>query len=84
MSETQFEPLYDNFPDWQDSGRRVVVKSKDGKVATGILRADDFFFDGENEIPIFHVKSDDGQENLSLPDFDEIKYLPDEASRNSF
>lgn len=50
------------WPAWRDDGKRVRLLLDDGKEALGTLRADDSFFDGEDEVPVFSVHTDDGQE----------------------
>lgn len=51
--------LVSHWPDWKDAGKRVRIDC-DGKVIEGVLYVDDFFFDGEDEVPMFRVRLDDG------------------------
>jgi len=51
-----------DWPDWKDVGRRVEVELECGETVLGELFVDDFFFDGEGEVPIFAVRTDDGKE----------------------
>lgn len=50
----------DVWPDWKDSGRRgsIVIS---GVVIYGTVSADDFFFTGEDEVPIFNFHAIDGR-----------------------
>jgi hypothetical protein len=50
------------FPDWKDDGAPIKIKMSDGSVHQGTLVVDDFGFDGEDEFPIFVVKTDDGKQ----------------------
>jgi hypothetical protein len=50
-----WETILGNHPDWGDSGRRAEFKRADGTVITGTLWANDFFFNGEDEVPIFEI-----------------------------
>ena len=49
------------WPDWKDSGRTITVEIG-GKLISGILYADDEFFTGEDEVPIFIVKTKDNKQ----------------------
>lgn len=65
----------EDWPDWKDSGRRCSIII-DGNVVFGEVVADDFFFTGEEEIPIFHINTDDGR-RLHFCDHDEtFRYEP--------
>lgn len=45
---------------WDDDGKRVVLVTKDDRVVFGLLYADDFFFAGEEDGPLFSVTLIDG------------------------
>lgn len=47
-------------PEWDDDGRGVVLVLGDGRVVFGVLCADDFFFAGEEDGPLFSVELFDG------------------------
>ncbi len=49
------------YPDWEDNGKAVVVELQDGLKVRGKLDLHDFFFDGENEIPLFNVIGTNGE-----------------------
>jgi hypothetical protein len=49
----------DDFPDWRDGGR-AEFRRADGSTVFGDLSVDDCFFNGEEEVPIFKLKLDDG------------------------
>lgn len=52
-----------DWPDWKDAGRRVEVELEDGRTVQGELFVGDFFPDGEgDEVPVFSVRDDAGQE----------------------
>lgn len=66
----------EDWPDWRDSGRRgsIIIG---GTVIYGVVSADDFVFDGEEEYPIFTFHSDDGRE-LPFVNHDEtFKFEPE-------
>lgn len=46
------------WPDWKDSGRRVKAYTKDFREVEGTLLVDDFFFDGEEDIPCWVIESE--------------------------
>jgi hypothetical protein len=52
--------LVEDSPWWDDDGRLVEVRSADGQVVRGVMEID-AWFDGEEEVPIFRVKSADGR-----------------------
>ncbi len=52
--------------DWQDSGRKVKF-TRDGAEQTGVLFCNDFFFDGEDEQPMFIIELED-ESNISIFD----------------
>ena len=58
------------WPDWKDSGRRCSILI-DGAVVMGEVVADDVFFTGEEEVPIFNINTDDGR-YLSYPDYEDV------------
>lgn len=47
------------WPDWQDTGKRVEIQFADGRLACGRLEAEEFFT-GEDEVPVFTLRGDDG------------------------
>lgn len=59
----------EDWPDWKDSGRRgsIII---DDVIVCGVVSADDFCFDGEEEYPVFTFHADDGRE-LPFCDHDE-------------
>lgn len=48
------------WPDWQDGGKRVEVTYDDGSTVVGTLFVADFHFDGEDEVPHFALRLNDG------------------------
>lgn len=60
----------EDWPDWKDSGRRGSIIIGGCILVFGRVWADDFVFDGEEEIPIFSFHTEDGRE-LSFCDHDE-------------
>lgn len=52
----------DEFPDWRDTNEQVEVEMHDGRTVVGTLVASDVWFDGEDEVPIFSIKLDNGTE----------------------
>ena len=58
-----------SWPDWKDGGKKVALKMPDGSIIKGELFVDDFFFNGEDEVPIFMVKTAGG-ESVSFADAD--------------
>ena len=48
-----------DWPTWKDAGKRVEVRLSGDVIVRGNLVITDLFFDGEEEIPIFYVESDD-------------------------
>lgn len=67
--DSQFKKLSECFPDWHDCGESVVVIDDEGVTIAGILRADDEFFTGEDEVPLFCIELKTG-EKLSFADKD--------------
>jgi hypothetical protein len=51
-----------DLPDWLDTGKRVEVELEDGSIVQGELFVADFIFDGEDEVPMFEVRTDGGRE----------------------
>jgi hypothetical protein len=49
-----------DWPTWKDAGKRVEVSLSGNVTIRGDLVVTDFFFDGQEEIPIFDVEGDDG------------------------
>ena len=68
-----------NQPDISDAGRRVYVIDDNGKQIDGVLRCEDFFFTGEDEIPVFCVDADNGN-RVTFADKDYWGFL-DEKGR---
>ena len=66
-----------SWPDWRDSGRSgsIVI---DGHVVLGVVYADDYLFDGEEEIPVFNFHANDGRK-FSFCDHDESFRFEDHA-----
>lgn len=66
------ESWVDNFPDKNDSDKRVNLK-KDGdeKIYSGNLFIDDYVFNGECEMPIWLVEIDDSNQLEYFTSFDE-------------
>jgi hypothetical protein len=62
----------DKYPDWNDSGKRIKARLRDGKEIEGLLSAGDFGFNGEDEYPIFSVILNSGQQ-ISFADVDAWK-----------
>lgn len=51
----------DDVPDWQDQGKRAQLLLDDGSTTSGTLYVEDAYWNGcDDEIPIFHIKLDDG------------------------
>ena len=48
-----------DWPDWPDVGRRVRLTMPSGERIVGRLEAAEFFT-GEDEVPVFSVRTDDG------------------------
>lgn len=63
-----------NWPDWQDSGKNVEIKMRDGRILCGQLFAEDEFFTGEDEVPLFMVVLEDGQK-ISFAECEEWKFI---------
>lgn len=55
-----FKNWGENWPDWQDAGKRVELVMRDGSSIKGRLEVEDEFFTGDDEVPIFAVHTDDG------------------------
>ena len=51
-------------PDWADNGRKVLCTLADGSQHIGALFCYDEFFDGEDEIPLFHIELEN--ENIDI------------------
>jgi hypothetical protein len=51
----------DSWPDWQDTGKQVCLFLTDGTKVTGKLLADESFT-GEDEVPVFTVRTVDGRD----------------------
>jgi hypothetical protein len=62
------------WPDWKDTGKLIEAKKDNGEIVIGTLFIDDFFFDGENEVPEFTIKTSDHKE-YSFVDFDEWRFI---------
>ncbi len=52
----------DDTPGRADAGKRVTVQFADGARVSGALVLFDYFFTGEDEIPLYNVRLDDGRE----------------------
>lgn len=50
------------WPDWQDAGKRITMRLESGQEVTGKLYVADVFFTGEDEVPVFGVKTGAGEE----------------------
>jgi hypothetical protein len=73
MSEP-FKDWGEDWPaEWRDVGRRVELLLEDGSTVTGTLEAEEFFT-GEDEIPIFTVRTDDGR-GISFVDHEKWRYV---------
>ncbi|ASY62513.1 hypothetical protein SJ05684_c10560 [Sinorhizobium sojae CCBAU 05684] len=53
----------DDWPDWQDVGKRVEVELEDGRTVTGLLNADTAGSDN----PIFEIETADGAFPFGYP-----------------
>jgi hypothetical protein len=81
MADPQSQPLWHDWggpewPDWRDAGRPVEMQDGDKTVA-GTLFVDDFFFDGDGEVPAFMVRDADGAEH-EFGGCDRFRYLDEE------
>jgi hypothetical protein len=59
--------------EWRDVGKRVELMLADGSCIIGTLEAEEFFT-GDDEIPVFTVRADDGRE-LSFVDHEKWRYV---------
>ena len=75
MSESDpgFFDIFDNFPDWKDGGRCVEVRTEEGRIVSGRLRAE-VEFNGEDEYPVWSVVCAD-KSTHSLVDFKTMRYV---------
>lgn len=62
------------WPDWKDSGLRVLMKLPGGRLVSGVLFAGDEFWTGEAEVPLFRVITDAG-EDLSFADHEAWRFV---------
>lgn len=49
-----------NWPGWGDQERRIQIENDAGVFMEGALEVDDWFSDGESEIPVFCIVKADG------------------------
>ena len=59
----------DNMPTWTDDGRAVEVFVTDELLRSAKLSAEDCWYDGEDDIPIWYVRFENGQrtELVAIP-----------------
>lgn len=48
------------WPDWEDEGKKVTIRTDYGRVVTGTLVFKGFVEDGEDGYPLWKVKDDVG------------------------
>ena len=63
----------DNYPDLTDAGKNVKAILDDGRIVTGIIIVADYFFDGEEEIPLIALETEG--ENISFGNCKEYEFI---------
>jgi hypothetical protein len=62
----------DDWPNWGDTEKRIRLLMGDGSLIEGRLEAEEFF-DGEDEIPVFYVRTD-GDALVSFADCEKFTF----------
>lgn len=59
MPHQKVMPVNDSWPDWCDGGKSVEIRIG-CHLIVGKLYVGDFFFNGEEEVPLFEVQTEHG------------------------